>query len=176
MGIISKQVETACLGAGMVGPSGILKGKALGQALEIWLRACTVSCMGVGLLGAGVGTLSVLGNAGAVSVGGVYGKEWRPAIINGVFSLPYQVTGPCGVGVGVANVIGFVGDLGLLKGTLRASYAGFGLEAGDLEIDSVCESIYNGFLTATGTGAIAGAPAVIPPVSGALPFSALFIV
>lgn len=168
MGQLAKRVEASCLSAGMAGPSGILKAKAVGSALELWLRSSTVSCIAVGVLGVGTGNLSLLGNGSAVGSFGLK-REWVNGLVAGVFGAPYVVTGPCGVGVGSCQITGFVGDVGTLEGLIRSQYAGFGMTGGD-EVTQVSQALYSGFITSTGAGVVAGAPIIPPGVSGALPF------
>jgi len=173
MSYIAKAFESASLAAGMVGPSGIQKGKAVGSALELWLRTCQVKCLGVGVLGPGVGTLPLMGNRGAVASFGLK-KEWREAVENGAFLAPYTVTGPVGVGLGTCSVTGFVGEQTVLENLIKAEYAKFGMKAGD-EVKAVAGALYSGFMSSTGTGAISGGPIIPPGASGALPFFGTFI-
>lgn len=172
--LISNSILTS---APLTGPDWVKTTQVLGIAISSWLiSSVKVNSIDTGTAGAGVitGTLFVLPNTAiitsAFNANGNIGPDVpliSQAIATGLSAIPYTYTGATPlVSNGSSIVATTVAPYPTLLALLNSTFNSFAMQPLPNIVNSYALGISNLFLTATGTGFIAGAP-IVPPAPGA---------
>lgn len=163
--------------APLTGPDWVKTTQVLGIAISSWLiSSVKVNSVDTGTAGVGniTGQLFIIPNPSIITSAFTANSNIGPdvpiisqAIATGLAAIPYTYTGitPL-VSNGASVVASTVAPYSTLLALLNSTFNSFAMQPLPNIVNSYALGISNLFLTATGTGFIAGAP-IVPPAPGA---------